>query len=228
MFHRFRIVLCLGLLAGCWRDQNRVAVSDDPEVCILRAREHIDSAQPKEAIELLEEYVRRTGDRNSEISELLASTCLLNEDEELAAFYFEQAAGLSELKYYCYLKAAEIYEKSNDLEQTLLCYKWYLEVLPEDSEIQIKYANALVLNGEKKKALEIFINYAENDGTIHNQIAELFFEFGNYIQARNWYPSALSYEKNNLAALKGLWEINLSLRDWDPLRESGSILLDLK
>jgi tetratricopeptide (TPR) repeat protein len=226
MFYKFGVVWSLGLLAGCWQSCNMVAVSDNPEVCILRAREHIDSARPREAIKLLEEYVRKTGERNGEISELLASTYLLDGDEELAAFYFEQAASLSELKYYCYLKAAEIYEKLNDFEQALLAYGRYLEVLPEDSEIQIKYANALLGDGKKKKALEIFIDYAENDFAIHNQIAELFLEFGNYIQGRNWYLSALSYEKNNLTALEGLWKINLLLNDWDALWETGNILWD--
>ncbi|MDR1434980.1 MAG: tetratricopeptide repeat protein [Puniceicoccales bacterium] len=227
MFHRFGVLLCLGLLVGCWQDQDRVELSDDPEVYMLKAREYIDSAHPTEAIGLLEEYVRRTGNYSGEISELLASACSLNGDEELAVFYLEQAAGLSELKYYCYLKAAEIYEKLNDREQALLSYKCYLEALPEDNEIQIKYANTFLAIGKKKKALEIFVNHAANDFAVHRQIAELFLEFGNYIQARNWYLSALGYEKNNLTALEGLWKISLLLNDWDALRETGSILWDL-
>jgi tetratricopeptide (TPR) repeat protein len=38
-------------------------------------------------------------------------------------------------------------------------------------------------------------------------VAGLFFEVGNYIQARNWYLSALAIDRNNLLARKGLWEI---------------------
>jgi hypothetical protein len=51
--------------------------------------------------------------------------------------------------YDCYLKAAEIYEQQEDWDQALLHDKWYLEVLSEDTEIQIKHA--MVLRKAEKK-----------------------------------------------------------------------------
>jgi hypothetical protein len=72
-----------------------------------------------------------------------------------------------------------------------------LEVLSEDREIQIKRAMVLLKDGQKKKALKLLVRYANESIDIRNQIAALFFDFGNYIQARNWYLSTLAVDKNN-------------------------------
>ncbi|MDR2200804.1 MAG: tetratricopeptide repeat protein, partial [Puniceicoccales bacterium] len=206
MSFRLGVMLLLGSLTGCWQRTDSPPLNDDPEKCMREARGYMDTNRPGEAIKCLEGFIQRTGNKNGEISELLASACLLDQDMELAALYFEQAASLSELKYYCYLKAAEIYEKLGDYSQAIPCYKWYLQILPEDSEIQVKYAQALLLDGEKKKALAILVAHCIDDAKVHNQIAELFFEMENYIQGRNWYFSAFGCEKNNLEALRGLWK----------------------
>jgi tetratricopeptide (TPR) repeat protein len=212
-------------LVGC-RQNLDDELEDNINERMLEAKNCIADHRPRDAIKILEEGVRIHGNV-SEITELLAHTHLLIGDDELAAFYFEQTASLSDLHYHCYLKAAEIYEKMKDYEQALLCYRLYLDVLPEDNEVQIKYAIAFQCNGQKKKALEILVCYAEGSVEIHNRVAALFFSFKNYIQARNWYLSALTMDKNNLSALGGLWEINLLLGNWNALLEVGTKLLAL-
>lgn len=180
---------------------------------------------PKKQSKKLEQSLHNSNNTD-EIAELLATACLLDGDDELAAFYFEQAAGLSGLKYYCYLKAAEVYGKLNDQDRAFLFYRCYLDILPEDDEIQVRYAQALVRDNQKR-ALPILVAHAKDGLAVHNQIAQLFFEFGNYIQTRNWYLSALRCEKNNPKALEGLWKVNFLLKDWEALREIGTILMDL-
>ncbi|MDR1303096.1 MAG: hypothetical protein LBJ81_00560, partial [Puniceicoccales bacterium] len=224
MLFKILVILCLGLLVACRREQ--IAPAEDPAKNMAEARKYIGENHPQEAIKILEKSLSG-GDNTSEIAELLASACLLNGDGELAAFYFEQAASSSELKYYCYLKAAEIYEQLKDFSRAIFCYRCYLDALPEDDEIQVKYAEALARDGQRKKALTIFVPHAQDHAAVHNQIAELFFAFGNYTQARNWYGSALRCEKNNRAALEGLWTVSLQLRDWEMLREVGATVLDL-
>jgi tetratricopeptide (TPR) repeat protein len=212
------------LLAACRREP--VALAEDPAKDMATARKYIGENRPQEAIKILEKCLSG-GDNTSEIAELLASAYLLAGDGELAAFYFEQAASSSELKYYCYLKAAEIYEQLKDFSRAIFCYRCYVDILPEDDEIQVKYAEVLARDGQRKKALTILVRHAQDHAAVHNRIAELFFAFGNYIQARNWYGSALRCEKNNRAALEGLWNVGLLLRDWEALREVGATLLDL-
>jgi tetratricopeptide (TPR) repeat protein len=193
---------------------------------MLKAKNCIADHRLRDAIKILEEGLRIHGDV-AEFTELLAHAHLLMEDDELAAFYFEQTAGLSDLHYHCHLKAAEIYEKMKDYEQALSCYQLYLDILPEDNEVQIKYANVLRCNGQRGKALEILIRYAGESVEICNQVAALFFDSGNYVQARNRYLSALTMDKNNLPALRGLWGIGLLFGDWDVLFEVGAKLLIL-
>ncbi|MDR2807372.1 MAG: hypothetical protein LBB11_04455 [Puniceicoccales bacterium] len=219
-------MLWFGLLMGCRQNSDPEPPDTNPETCLTQARTYISENRPKEAIKILEMGMR-IYNNHSEISELLASAYLLAQDDELAAFYFEQAASLSELKYYCYFKAAEIYERLKDYDQMRLCYEWYLGVLPEDSEVQVKYANALIGNHQKKKALPILMAHGRNDIAAQIQIAELFFEFGNYIQARNWYLLTLDWEKNHHNALKGLWKVGLLLKDWEMLYKAGTGLLEL-
>ncbi|MDR1366977.1 MAG: hypothetical protein LBJ13_03690 [Puniceicoccales bacterium] len=217
--------LSVVVLAGCRQGLENTQDGNVNE-CVLKAKNCIASNQPRDAIRLLEEGIRIHGNV-SEITELLASVYLSTGDDELAAFYYEQTAGLSDLRYHCYLKAAEIYERKQDWDQALLCYKWYLEVLSEDTEIQIKRAMVLLKNGQKKKALKLLVLYANDSVDIHNQVAALFFEFKNYIQARNWFLSTLAVDKNNLLALKGLWEIDLLFKDLDGLLDVGTQLLAL-
>jgi tetratricopeptide (TPR) repeat protein len=224
MLLRVFVIICLGLLVACRREQ--AAPAEDPKKNMAEAQKYIGENQPQEAIKILEKCLS-SGDNTSEAAELLAAACLLNGDGELAAFYFEQAASSSELKYYCYLKAAEIYEQLKDFSRAILCYRCYLDALPEDDEIQVKYAGALARDGQRKKALTILVPHAQDHAAVHSQIAELFSAFGNYTQARNWYRSALRCEKNNRAALEGLWTVSLGLRDWEALREVGATLLDL-
>jgi tetratricopeptide (TPR) repeat protein len=190
------------------------------------ARKYIGENRPQEAIKILEKCLSN-GDNTSEAAELLAAAYLLAGDGELAAFYFEQAASSSELKYYCYLKAAEIHEQLKDFSRAALCYRCYLDALPEDDEIQVRYAEVLVRDGQRKKALAILVRHAQDHVAVHSRIAGLFFAFGNYIQARNWYLSALRCEKNNPVALEGLWRVSLLLRDWEALREVGATLLEV-
>jgi tetratricopeptide (TPR) repeat protein len=199
---------------------------DNTNERISRARKYIADDRIRDAIKILEEGMRIHGDV-PEISELLAHTHLSIGDDELAAFYFEQAAGLSDLHYHCYLKAAEIYEKIKDYGQALSCYRSYLDILPEDNEVQIKCADVFLCDGQKKKALEILVRYVEESVEIRNRVAALFFDFGNYIQARNWYLSALAADKSNLSALKGLWQIDRLFGDWSALLEVGTKLLAL-
>jgi tetratricopeptide (TPR) repeat protein len=212
-------------LVGCRQNANDKS-GDNINERILRARKCVADDRSKEAIKILEEGVHIHGDV-PEISELLANTHLSIGDDELAAFYFEQAAGLSDLHYHCYLKAAEIYEKMKDYGQALLCYRLYLDILPEDNEVQIKYADVFLCDGQKKNALEILVRYVEESVEIRNRVAALFFDFGNYIQARNWYLSALAGDKNNLSALGGLWKISLLFGNWNALLEVGTKLLAL-
>jgi tetratricopeptide (TPR) repeat protein len=218
------MLLLSGILAGCWRVQKEPAQEYSLESYILDAKKYIAENHPKIAIKVLEEYVRQQGN-TPEITELLATACVMNGDDELAAFYFEQTASLSELSYHCYLNAVEIYEKMQDHEQALLCYKLYLQALPEDKEIQIRYANALIRNGQKKRALEILVSCSGDTVETRNQIAALFFELGNYVQARSGYLAALAMDKNDLSALKGLWTVDLFLKNWNALFEVGSKLL---
>jgi tetratricopeptide (TPR) repeat protein len=213
----------LCLLVACQRGENE---PDDPEKNVLEAKKHMGENRLKEAIELLEKCIN-TCDNTSEVTELLATAYLRKGDGELAAHYFEWTASLSELKYYCYLKAAEIYENLKDFGRAVLCYRFYLEALPEDEEIQVRYGNALARDGQKKKALGILVSHEKDDAAVHNQIAELFFSLGNYTQARNWYLSALRCERNNRVALDGLWTIGLLFRDWEMLWEVGTTLRDL-
>jgi tetratricopeptide (TPR) repeat protein len=210
------------LLAGC--QQNPDDGEDNLGERILKAKNCIADNRPQDAIKLLEKGMQIHGNV-PEITELLANTHLLVGDEELATFYFEQTAGLSDLHYHCYLKAAEIYENMKDYDQALLCYRLYLDVLPEDNEVQTKYARVFLRDGQKKKALEILVRHGDESVEIRNQVAELFFDFGNYIQARNWYLSALAIDKNNLSALEGLWEVNLLFGDWNALLEIATQLL---
>jgi tetratricopeptide (TPR) repeat protein len=211
-------------LVGCRQNADDRS-GDNINERILRAKNYIADGQPKDAIKVLEEGMLGNV---PEISELLANTHRSIGDDELAAFYFEQTAGLSDLHYHCYLKAAEIYEKMKNYEQALLCYRLYLDILPEDNEVQIKYADVLIQGGQKKKALEILIHYVEESVEIRNRVAALFFDFGNYIQARNWYLSALAVDKNNLSALGGLWKIDRLFGDWNALLEVGTKLLALE
>ncbi|MDR2372142.1 MAG: hypothetical protein LBD60_03280 [Puniceicoccales bacterium] len=210
-------------LVGC-RQNSDDGSGDNINERILRAKNYIADDRPKDAIKVLEEGMLNNV---PEISELLANTHLSIGDDELAAFYFEQTAGLSDLHYHCYLKAAEIYEKIEDYGQALLCYRLYLDILPEDNEVQIKYADVLLRDGQKKKALEILVHYVEESVEIRNRVAALFFDFGNYIQARNWYLSTLVVDKNNLSALGGLWKIDRLFGDWNALLEVGTKLLAL-
>ncbi|MDR0418357.1 MAG: tetratricopeptide repeat protein [Puniceicoccales bacterium] len=217
--------LSVVVLAGC-RQNLENAQEKNANECILKAKDCIANNQPRDAIRILEEGMRVYGNV-SEITELLASVYLSTGDDELAAFYFEQTAGLSDLRYHCYLKAAEIYEKKQDWDQACLCYKWYLEVLSEDTEIQIKYAMVLLKSGQKKKALKLLILYANESVDICNLVATLFFDAKNYLQACNWFLSTLAVDKNNLFALNGLWEIYLLFKDLNGLLDVGTQLLAL-
>jgi tetratricopeptide (TPR) repeat protein len=142
-------LLAFVFFAGCRQNPDSKQENNLSE-CILKAKNCIADNHPKDAIKILEEGMR-IHDNVSEITELLVDAYLLSGDDELAAFYFEQTAGLSDLRYHCYLKAAEIYEKKQDWDQALLCYKWYLEVLSEDTEIQIKREMVLLKDGQKRK-----------------------------------------------------------------------------
>jgi tetratricopeptide (TPR) repeat protein len=221
---KFMLVI-FAFLVGCRRNANDGEKNNLNER-ILKARKYVTDDRPKDAIKILEEGIRVHGNV-PEFSELLANTHLCVGDNELAAFYFEQTAGLSDLHYYCYLKAAEIYEEMKDYKQALQCYRLYLDILPEDNEVQIKYADVFLCDGQKEMALKILLRYVEESVEIRNRVGALFFDFGNYIQARNWYLSALAVDKNNLSALGGLWKVDLLFRDWNSLLEVGTKLLDL-
>lgn len=217
-------LLVLLLFWGC-RDSSSTEQTSI-EATVAAAKAELAKEDPKAAIRLLEEYIRKWGS-DANVTEILARAYGQNQDDELAAFYFEQTASLSELKYYCYLDAAEHYEHLNDGDRACFCYQAYLKILPEDSEVQLKYANMLLKKGEKKEALDRLVRYTKGDVATQLQIASLFFEWDNYTQARNAYLSILEAEPNNLVALKGLWRIYSVLEDYSEMIKVGEQLVSL-
>lgn len=228
MTFRWTVVSCslwgLLLFWGC-RDSSHTEQAS-VEATVAAAKTELEKEDPKAAIRLLEEYIRKWGS-DANVTETLARAYGQNQDDELAAFYFEQTASLSELKYYCYLDAAEHYEHLNDVDRACFCYLSYLKILPEDSEVQLKYANALLKKGDKKEALDRFVRYTKGEAETQLQIASLFLEWDNYTQARNAYLSILENDPNHFAALKGLWSVYSVLDDYEEMVKIGEQLVSL-
>ena len=152
-------------LSGCQEDSSTRSM-DSCERCIHDAGQWLDKNKPHEAMKILEGYVRLHG-QNSEVSEMLARVCLAEGDKDLAAYYFEETASIDELKYYCYLKAADIYEERGDITQALRCCRQYLRIFPEDQESQLRYANLLLKNGDKKQGLSALVACSPKDANIN-------------------------------------------------------------
>lgn len=190
------------------------------------ARMKLAERQPREAIRLLERCVRSKG-KNAEISELLAQACLADGDLELAAFYFEEAASTDDLKYYCYLRAAELYQQLSEPIQALPCYEAYLKIWPNDRTAALGYADLKLQAGDRKRALSLFVEHADHDVDVCLKIASLFLEFGNIVQAKIWYHMVLEINPNHREALHQLWHLYAQWKDYAALVPLAQRLRDL-
>ncbi|UPA28242.1 MAG: tetratricopeptide repeat protein [Verrucomicrobiota bacterium] len=190
------------------------------------ARIKLAEKEPREAIRLLERCVRLRG-KNAEISELLAQACVADEDLELAAFYFEEAASTDELKYYCYLRAAELYQQLSEPTQALQCYEEYLKIWPNDRTAALGYANLKSQAGDRQRALEIFVAHADHDVDVCLKVADLFQSFGNLTQARIGYNAVLEINPNHREALHQLWHLYVQSKNYAALVPVAQRLRDL-
>ena len=212
-------------LSGCQEDSSTRS-GNSCERCVQDAAQLLDKNKPHEAMKILEGYVRLHG-QNSEISEMLAKVCLAEDDKDLAAYYFEETASIDELKYYCYLKAADIYEERGEVTQALRCCRQYLKIFSEDQESQLRYANLLLKNGDKKQGLCALVACPQKSANIYMQIASLFHDFGNYVQARNGYLAALSDSQIYISALRRLWDLYHYLDDVPAIVSISKKLMDI-
>lgn len=203
------------LLTGCFQTDRSVDKQED-QLLIQNARTFMANNEPLKAIKELEKCLQ-SNQNGVEIYELLAEACLKNNDPELSGFYYEQAANLSDLKYYDFVKAAESYILAKEWQKARECLTHYLEIFPEDQGIQVVFAELLYRLGENKLALPILLKYASNDVKRIKLIAKIFAESGNWVQAKVWLLKAFSLDNQNVEIANSLWESCAHLGDIEVL-----------
>lgn len=200
-------------------------MQDSAKESIIKAQKHIENGENNQAIYLLQSVIDHE-DVSAEALEMLAFVFAEEDNTGLAADYFSELASKGSEYHHYFLYAAQNWERSNVLEEAVICYRKYLK--EEDAVFSAWFSLGKVHESlqELNMALEAYHKSFElrSLGHIAFRLGILYEKLNNNAQAENWLKKAIDAGNNEEKGKALLRLLSLSVRQKQFLRAEEFVI----